>query len=138
MLGSVAHFEGDRHIWHLLCVRGTIKKPPPRRLCGMVKGQAFIVGKREEIYPEASGSVQSREKSRLSMASRLAKARAGKAGEWKPTLETARGSIASHCIFPNEARLDARDFHAESTETIVMEPHPPQFSYLSADCWDLT
>lgn len=105
MLGSVARFEGDRHICHLLCVRGTVKKPPPRRLCGMVKGQAFIVRKREEIYPEASGSVQSREKSRLSMASRLAKARAGKAGEWKPTLETTRGSIASHCIFPNEARL---------------------------------
>ena len=104
----------------------------------MVKGQALIVSKREEIYPEVSGRVQSREKSRLNTASRLAKARAGRAGEWESIVETARGSIVSHCIFLNKARLDPGDSHAESTEPMVMEPHTLQLPYLSADCWDLT
>lgn len=72
------------------------------------------------------------------MASRLAKARAGRAGEWKRIVETARGSIVSHCIFPKKARLDPEDSHAESTETMVMEPQALQLSYLSANCWDLT
>lgn len=120
VLGSVARFQEDRHTCHLLYVRGHSKETTLGLFCGMVKGQAFIVNKREEIYPEVSGRVQSREKSRLNIASRLAKARAGRAGEWERIVETVRCSIVSYCIFLNKARLDPGDSRAESSETMVM------------------